>query len=143
MRKPLQTIFFETALNFAERSTCNRKHVGAVIVRDGRIIATGYNGSPSGAEHCLESGCLIVKSNDAEHCIRTLHAETAVISFCARKGIALEGTDLYVSTEPCLECCKLLLNAGIAKVYYLEKYGDGEGKKLLEQAGIPCAKCEI
>lgn len=125
-------IYSEIVGTVAKRATCNRRKVGALLVKNGRIIATGYNGAPSGMSHCLDEGCIILNG----HCIRTLHAETSLISYCARNGIATDGSMLVVSTCPCYECAKLIINAGINKVLYLEPYLDNKGFDLLVQAGI-------
>ncbi len=139
-RKSLHEIYMNTALSFAERSTCNRKKVGGVIVKDGRIVGTGYNGSPQKTPHCIDVECLIIKINGKPHCIRTLHCEQAIISFCARYGISLNQTELYVTLSPCYDCSKLLINTGIKKVFFLEEYSDLTGLELLNNAGIPCEK---
>jgi dCMP deaminase len=118
----------------AMRSTCPRLAVGCVIVRDKRIIAAGYNGSISGDEHCTDVGCLMVDG----HCIRAIHAEQNALLQCARFGIATEGADLYVTHLPCLQCTKSLIQAGIRRVFYEEKYRpDPYAASLLQKAGIP------
>lgn len=109
-------IFMEIAEAVAKRSTCPRRHVGAVLVRDSRIIATGYNGSVPNALHCTDVGCLMVN----DHCKRTIHAELNVILQCAREGISCKDAALYVTTAPCGECLKLLATAGIDGIFYLD-----------------------
>lgn len=111
-----------------KRSTCNRNQVGAIAVRDGRIIAEGYNGSPKNTPHCIDDGCNIVNGG----CIRTVHAEANLISYCARKGIALEGSTLYITTSPCYPCAQLIINCGFKEVVYLERYRKTEGIELIE-----------
>lgn len=138
MRKKLEEIYMETAILFAERATCSRKKVGGVLVLDGRIIATGYCGSPAKMEHCIDVGCEIQIKDGRESCIRTVHCEQAIISFCARYGISTFRTDLFITLCPCYDCSKLLINAGIKKVFYLEEYGGKNGKMLLEKAGVEC-----
>lgn len=138
MRIPLHEIFLRTALLFKQRGTCNRKLVGGVLVKDGRIIATGYNGSPSGQPHCLEEGCITQNRDGRDSCIRTLHCEKAIISYCAQNGISTQGADLYITLTPCYDCAKDIINAGIKKVYYLEDYSGSDGKELLASAKIEC-----
>lgn len=116
----------------ATRSTCDRKHIGAVIVRDKTILSTGYNGSLRGAPHCDEIG------HDMEngHCMRTVHAEANAIAQAAKHGIMIDNAELYVTASPCLTCFKLVANAGISVIYYKEFYRDDRIKRYAEQAGI-------
>lgn len=111
----------------AERSTCQRAKVGAVIVRDRSILATGYNGAPAGLPHCLDVGCLIYESRtpDGEleqNCYRTIHAEINAITQAARNGSAIRDADIYVTHTPCIHCLKVLINTGIRTVYYERPY---------------------
>jgi dCMP deaminase len=111
----------------AERSTCLRAQVGAVIVRDRSILATGYNGSPAGLPHCTEVGCLVYESRtpDGEieqNCFRTIHAEINAISQAARNGAAIRDADIYVTHTPCIQCLKVLINTGVRTVYYARPY---------------------
>lgn len=132
------TMFMEIAHTLARRSTCTRAQVGAVLVRDNRIISTGYAGAPSGMAHCLDIGC-DVNTNLPEkdqHCMRTVHAEANVIAFAARYGIKTDGATLYCTHRPCENCAKLLINAGIKEVIYLANYGATSGLDLLTLAGI-------
>jgi dCMP deaminase len=108
------------ALQAATRSTCPRKHVGAVIVRDKSILSTGYNGSIRGAAHCTDVGCLM----EGGHCIRTVHAEANALVQAASHGVRLEGAEIYVTASPCFDCFKLIANAGIRTIYYGEFYRD-------------------
>lgn len=110
--------FMKLAYNVAERSTCERATVGAVLVRDHRIIATGYNGSIAGDPHCDEAGHLMRDG----HCIRTLHAEMNAILQCASNGVSTNGATVYVTFFPCLNCTKALIQAGITKVLYANDY---------------------
>ncbi len=112
--------FMDIAKLTAKRSTCDRAMVGAVAVKDNRIIMSGYNGSPKGLAHCTEASHLMVEG----HCIRTVHAEQNVITQCAKKGISLERATIYVTHFPCMLCCKLLLSAGVKEVLYDQIYGD-------------------
>lgn len=107
----------------ATRATCDRKHVGAVIVRDRRILATGYNGSPPGTPHCDDVGHDLVKLADGSvNCVRTIHAEANAILQAARYGVSLQGTDLYTNTYPCWACAKMILGAGITRVVFDADY---------------------
>jgi len=112
--------FMAIARQVATRSTCDRKHVGAVIVRDRMILATGYNGSLRGLPHCDDIGHLM----DGGHCVRTVHAEANAIVQAARSGVRLEGGEIYVTASPCFGCFKLIANAGLARVVFGEFYRD-------------------
>ncbi len=112
------------------RATCPRLRVGAVAVKDGYILATGYNGAPRGMEHCIDAGCILVDG----HCHRAVHAEQNVIAMAARKGISLEGATLYVTHFPCDTCFKLLINAGIKEIVYEEMYPNPVTELLLKEA---------
>ncbi|MFT8870479.1 deaminase, partial [Liquorilactobacillus nagelii] len=103
------------AMLLSLRSTCERLSVGAILVRDRRIIAGGYNGSVSGDDHCIDHGCYLVGG----HCVRTIHAEMNAVLQCAKFGIATDKAEIYVTDFPCLQCTKMLLQAGICKIYYL------------------------
>ena len=112
--------FMNIAREVATRSTCERKHVGAVIVRDKTILSTGYNGSVRGLPHCDEVGHLIVDG----HCVRTIHAEMNAIIQAAKNGTAIAGAAIYVTASPCWSCFKSIANAGIARIVYAEFYRD-------------------
>jgi dCMP deaminase len=119
--------FMTITRQVAERSTCLRAKVGAVIVRDRSILATGYNGSPAGMPHCTEVGCLIYESRtpDGEieqNCWRTIHAEINAITQAAKNGAAIRDADIYVTHTPCIHCLKVLINTGIRTVYYGREY---------------------
>ena len=120
------------ALQAATRSTCPRKHVGAVIVRDKAILSTGYNGSIRGAAHCTEVGCLMENS----HCVRTVHAEANALVQAARHGTRLEGSEIYVTASPCFSCFKLIVNAGIRTIHYGEFYRDERVMQFAEEVEI-------
>jgi len=124
--------FMNLAVQAATRSTCPRKAVGAVVVRDKAVLATGYNGSIRGLEHCFEVGCLM----DNDHCVRTVHAEANAILQAARHGMRIEGADIYVTSSPCWDCFKLIANAGIGRVLYGEFYRDERIQTFAQQAGI-------
>ena len=104
------------------RSTCDRKWVGAVIVKDRGILTTGYNGSMVGAPHCDDVGHLMIDG----HCTRTVHAEMNAIAQAAKNGITIDGADLYVTARPCWNCFRVIANAGIENVYYEEEYRPDE-----------------
>jgi len=116
----------------SQRATCLRRKVGAVIVRDKRLLTTGYNGSPPGMPHCTDVGCQIVDG----HCIRTIHAEQNAVAQAALHGISTDGATLYVSAAPCVNCAKLLIAAGITRVVYAEDYTDTYGEQILREKGI-------
>lgn len=110
--------FANMAINSALRSTCPRISVGAVLVKDKEVVSTGYNGAPRGMKHCTEAGCILDKSN---HCIRSVHAEANAI---IKARCNIQGAELFCTHMPCLECCKLIINVGINKVYYIFGYLD-------------------
>jgi dCMP deaminase len=112
--------FMNIAREVATRATCDRKHVGAVIVRDRCILATGYNGSVRGLEHCDEAGHMM----EDGHCVRTIHAEANAIIQAARHGTSIEGAGIYISASPCWSCFKMVANAGIQRIVFGEFYRD-------------------
>lgn len=121
----------------ATRSTCLRRQVGAIFVKDKRILATGYNGVPSGIEHCETVGCLReqlhCKSGEGLEYCRSAHAEMNCLAQAAKHGIAIDGATLYCTHAPCFSCAKVLINSGIRKVYYLEAYADTKGLEILRE----------
>lgn len=138
-RPSWDSYFMQIAHLVATRATCPRRAVGAVIVRDRRILATGYNGAPSGVTHCPELGpthdwpvgCL-----RAAHCIRALHAEQNCILQAAKVGTASAGSTIYVTCQPCNVCAKMIINAGIERVIYEGDYPDEFALELFREAGI-------
>ena len=132
--------FMELAEVVAKRSTCLRRNVGAVVVKDKRVLATGYNGAPSGLAHCTETGCLretlSIPSGERVEMCRGLHAEQNALVQAARYGIALEGAVLYCTNQPCITCAKMLINAGIAKVVYRNPYPDQLARDLLSESKV-------
>lgn len=119
--------FLTITRQVAERSTCTRAKVGAVIVRDKSILATGYNGSPSGMPHCLEVGCLVYRTQTPtgeteENCWRTIHAEINAIAQAARNGAAIRDASVYITHSPCIHCLKTLVNTGIKHIVYEKPY---------------------
>ena len=124
--------FMGIAFEVAKRSTCDRARVGAIIVRDKRILTTGYNGAPRGLPHCDEVGHLIVDG----HCVRTLHAEQNAIIQAALHGVSTDGGTIYVTHQPCLNCAKMIINAGIRRVVYAGAYPDENSQAFMAQAGV-------
>jgi dCMP deaminase len=120
------------ARDVSTRATCLRRQVGAVIVRDLRILTTGYNGSPRGLAHCLDIGCHLVNG----HCIRCLHAEQNAIIQGAYCGVATAGATLYCTHQPCNMCAKMIVNAGILKVVIGGEYPDEFAMEVFEHAGM-------
>ena len=131
-RPSWDSYFMDIAFQVARRSTCPRASVGAIIVRDKRILTTGYNGSPRGLPHCTEAGCLIINS----HCVRVLHAEQNAIIQGALHGVDVSRSILYVTHQPCLNCAKMIINAGIERVVYAGDYPDEIARSFLEQAQV-------
>ncbi|MFA6284098.1 MAG: cytidine/deoxycytidylate deaminase family protein [Desulfurivibrionaceae bacterium] len=125
----------------AQRSTCLRRKVGAILVRDKRIIATGYNGAPAKVSHCLDIGCLReqqgIPSGERHELCRGLHAEQNAIIQAALHGFSIEGSTLYCTNMPCAICSKMLINARIEKIYYKEGYADSLSSLLLDEAKVP------
>jgi dCMP deaminase len=124
--------FMNIAEQVATRSTCSRKHVGAVIVRDRTILSTGYNGSLRGAPHCDEIG----HDLENDHCVRTVHAEANAVAQSAKHGIRIDQAEIYVTASPCLTCFKLIANCGITKIYYKEFYRDERITEYAKLAGV-------
>jgi dCMP deaminase len=133
MRPSWDDYFIKIALAVAERSTCDRAHVGAVLVRDKRILTTGFNGSPAGLPHCDTDGHLMVEG----HCVRTIHAETNAIIQAALHGVSTRGATCYVTHFPCINCTKTLINAGVERIVYLTAYRPDENAlAFIEGAGV-------
>lgn len=133
--------FMQICRVVAQRSTCNRAAVGAVIVRDRTILATGYNGSPAGMPHCTDAGCLIYTSRtpdgeEEENCFRTIHAEINAIAQAARHGVMIAGSDIYITHSPCIHCLKTLINTGIRRVCYEKPYKPDRIEELVRLSGI-------
>ena len=132
--------FMSIAKLVATRSTCLRRSVGAVLVKDKRILATGYNGAPTGVRHCIEVGCLRetlgVKPGEKHELCRGLHAEQNVIIQAAYYGVMTQETTLYSTHKPCIICSKMLINAGVKKVLFLNGYPDALADEMLAEANI-------
>jgi len=132
--------FMEMARVIASRSTCLRRSVGALLVRDKRILATGYNGAPANLPHCAEVGCrreeLGIASGERQELCRGLHAEQNAIIQGALHGVGVRGSVLYCTTQPCAICAKMLINAGVERVVYEGDYADQLSLEMLQQAGV-------
>jgi dCMP deaminase len=139
--------FMSIAKLVASRSTCMRRSVGAVLVKGKRILATGYNGAPTGIRHCKEVGCLResleINPGERHELCRGLHAEQNVIIQAAYYGVTTRGTTIYSTHKPCIICSKMLINAGIKRIIYLEGYPDTLADKMLDEANIELTRLEI
>lgn len=136
--------FMEITRQVATRSTCLRRQVGAIIVHNKRIIATGYNGGPAGLAHCLDIGCLReelgIPSGQQHELCRGIHAEQNAIIQAARYGLPIDGSVLYCTTQPCTQCTKMIINAGIVELVYEQGYPDDLARKLLVDSGMKVRK---
>lgn len=121
MRKNWDQYFMDLAFATATRSTCRKRHVGCILVRDNVQVSGGYNGSTRGAPHCDDSSCELDRKGD---CVRTVHAEANAVAQAARNGVNINGSKAYVTCRPCWACLKLLANAGILTVYHPDNVGD-------------------
>jgi len=132
--------FVQITGEVARRSTCLRRHVRAIIVKDRRILSTGYNGAPSGFAHCSETGCLreelCIPSGERQEICRGLHAEQNAIIQEALHGVSVAGADLYVTHQPCITCAKMIINAGLKRVVCFDDYPDPLARSFLDEAGI-------
>jgi dCMP deaminase len=128
------------------RSTCLRRQVGAVVVRDKRILSTGYNGAPTGLAHCEQVGCirerLKVPSGERHEICRAIHAEQNAIIQAATFGVSLAGATIYVTHHPCVLCSKMIINSGIRQVVYLEGYPDRLSQQMLKEAGMKVVRAK-
>ncbi len=141
MERPCwEEYFMEIARLVARRSTCLRRQVGAVLVKEKNILATGYNGTPSGITHCAEVGCLREKlrvpSGERHELCRGLHAEQNAIIQAAKHGVNIAGATLYSTHSPCVICSKMIINAGISRIIYLEGYPDALSVEMLAESKI-------
>jgi dCMP deaminase len=136
--------FLEIARLVSKRSTCLRRKVGALVVKDRRILATGYNGTPSGIKHCSEVGCLREKlkvpSGERHELCRGLHAEQNVLLQASLHGVSLKGSSIYVTNQPCIICTKMIINAGIREVVMSDHYPDPMALDFLREAKIKVRK---
>ncbi len=132
--------FMEITCVVAKRSTCLRRQVGAILVKDKHILTTGYNGAPKGLAHCAETGCLRqdlgIPSGERHELCRALHAEQNAIIQAANLGIPIEGSTLYCTTAPCSLCAKMLINAGVKRVVFAGNYPDERAMDFFHEAGV-------
>ena len=139
--------FMKLALLAAERSTCLRHHVGAVIVRDKKILTTGYNGAASGVKDCLSLGCLRnqmkIPSGTRHEVCRAIHAEQNAIIQAAYHGVSIKDSVVYINTQPCVQCAKMIINSGIRKIYYSKDYPDELSLELLTEAGVELIRLDF
>ncbi len=146
MRPSWDEYFMDIVELVKKRSTCLRRQVGALIVKDKRILATGYNGAPVGCKHCHETGCLRDKleipSGQRHEICRATHAEQNAIVQAAYSGTSIKGATMYVTTQPCVLCAKLCINAGITKIIFRGDYPDELAMELLKEAGVRVIKYE-
>lgn len=147
MQRPSwEEYFMEIAYLVAKRSTCLRRQVGAVIVKNKNILATGYNGVPKGITHCEVTGCLREKLNvpsgERHELCRGLHAEQNAIIQAAYHGTSIAGSHLFCTNRPCIICSKMIINAGIEKVYYQDGYSDPLAEEMIAESGLILIKME-
>jgi dCMP deaminase len=138
-RIPWDEYFMMIATQVATRSTCDRKHIGAVIVREKTILSTGYNGSVRGMPHCDDVGHLM----ENDHCVATVHAEANAIIQAAKNGVAVNEADIYITASPCWNCFKLIANSGIKRIFYQEFYRDRRSIQVAKKAGIELVKVDM
>jgi dCMP deaminase len=146
-RKSKDVYFLEIADLVSSRSTCIRNQVGAVIVKESQILSTGYNGAPKGLPHCADVGCLRnelgVKPGERHELCRGLHAEQNAIIQAAYHGVSVRGGKIFCTTRPCSICTKMIINAGIEEIIYIEEYEDKLAAELVEQSGMTLRRVEI
>ena len=148
VKRPEWEIYFLKIARLAStRSTCLRRHVGAVLVKEKNILATGYNGAPSGVPHCLDGGCLRemegVPSGQRHELCRGLHAEQNAIIQAAYHGVSIRDSVLYCTNFPCVICTKMLANAGIRKIYFEEGYPDALSERMMGEAGMDLHRIQL
>ncbi|MCX8034601.1 MAG: cytidine/deoxycytidylate deaminase family protein [Thermodesulfovibrio sp.] len=144
LRPSWDEYFLEIAKIVAKRSTCLRRHVGAILVKDKRILATGYNGAPSNIRHCLDVGCIRERKNipsgERHELCRGIHAEQNLIIQAAYHGVPISNSILYCTNFPCSICAKMIINAGIERIVYLDGYPDSLSEELIKEANIQVEK---
>lgn len=140
MKKRINKVemYMEIAEVVSKRSTCLRKRVGAIIVMDGRIISSGYNGYPSGLKNCID----LDKCPEGPGCSNVVHAEANAILFAAKYGLSVEGATMYCNLSPCVQCAKMIINSGIKELIYSEDYRDRSGIDLLVKCGVEVCQVE-
>jgi dCMP deaminase len=145
-RPSWETYFMNITNLVAQRSTCLRRAVGAVLVKDKRILSTGYNGAPANLKHCLEVGCMReqmgIESGKMHELCRGIHAEQNAIIQAAYHGVSVKGAVVYCTNQPCSICARMIINAGIEKIYYQSGYADPLAKELLAEAKIDLIQIE-
>lgn len=146
IRPSWNTYFMDITKLVAKRSTCLRRAVGAVVVKDRRILSTGYNGAPVNVTHCADAGCLREKLNvpsgEKHELCRGIHAEQNAIIQAAYHGVSIKGATLYCTNLPCSICAKMIINAGITAIYYVEGYADSISEDMLKEADIQLMRLE-
>jgi dCMP deaminase len=144
-RPSWDTYFMDIACLVAKRSTCLRRSVGAVLVKDRRLLATGYNGAPSQVRHCVETGCLRKKlgvpSGERHELCRGIHAEQNAIIQAAYHGVSIKGATLFCTNLPCVICAKMIINAGIVRIIYESGYADALSTEMLTEASVELIQC--
>ena len=145
-RPSWETYFMNITNLVAQRSTCLRRAVGAVLVKDKRILSTGYNGAPTNLKHCLEVGCLReqmgIESGKMHELCRGIHAEQNAIIQAAYHGVSVKGAVIYCTNQPCSICARMIINAGIVRIYYQSGYADPLAQELLAEANIELKQIE-
>lgn len=139
MRPSWDTYFMGMAEAAATRATCDRRHVGAVIVVEGHIVSTGYNGSPPGMAHCDDNGHQLQIVDGRESCTRTIHAEENAILAAAKFGHRIQGGTIYTTTQPCAACAKRIIATGLKRVVFSSEYDSGAGMEILRGQGVALA----
>ena len=143
-RPSWETYFMDIALLVAKRSTCLRRSVGAVVVKEKRVLSTGYNGAPMNVAHCRVTGCIReqmkIPSGERHELCRGIHAEQNAIIQAAYHGASIKDADLYCTNLPCSICAKMIINAGIRTIYYLSGYADTMSEEMLKEAGVDVLK---
>lgn len=139
--------FMTITRHVAERSTCTRAKVGALIARDKNILASGYNGSPAGMPHCTDVGCLVYSSTTPtgeieENCFRTIHAEINAIAQAAKNGATIRDADIYITHTPCIHCLKVLINTGIRRIFYEQEYKLHTLEEMLRHTAVELRRVE-
>lgn len=146
IRPSWNTYFMDITRLVAKRSTCLRRAVGAVVVKDRRILSTGYNGAPVNVTHCIDAGCLREKLNvpsgEKHELCRGIHAEQNAIIQAAYHGVSIKGATLYCTNLPCSICAKMIINAGIKAIYYVEGYADSISEDMLKEADIQLVRLD-
>jgi dCMP deaminase len=131
--------FLKLAMLVSERATCPRMHCGCVLVRNKRILSTGYNGSIPGDAHCEDDGCMIIDN----HCVRTIHAEMNAILQCSIHGVSTQGASAYITNMPCTNCAKSLIAAGIKEIVIFSDYHDTKAEEFFEIANVKIKRLEM